>query len=1088
MPAWAGPVEDFDVSLKHYQNKKFDLSAAGFGDFIAKFPNHERRALADLYYGQSLMQLRRFPEARAVFSEFLKANPTHTDYALAMYREAECAFFVNDLTAASQLFAAFVAKFPENELSAWAWYYLGESHLQLGSPEKAATAFQSGLEKFPTSPRAAETKFAMGRAYSSLKDIEKAARTFQEIADDPMNPRAPDALFALGSMQFDAGHLAEAAAAFDAVREKFPKYRQAVEAALNSGSSYYKLKEYDKAVTAFEAAAQGPGDRLTARFWAAQARRSQERYDDAIAINKAAYEEFKDDPNAAKLLYYWGDCEFRKGDLEAAVPLFVRFADTYATHDFADDSLHYAVEASLKAGDLARAEELHQRFLRDYPRSGLTMLESILHGRILLARAEALSPAPPPGADARAALLSAAEVFDGVAKASKIERTSAWATLLLARTRSKLPDWQGVIEATTPLNERLSALEKPEEFAESLYLTGVAAAELQQWVLADASFDRYLKLTNDPKNAAAALSQLVLARTKAGKLNELDELWPRFTEAGVPAEDLGNAILAAADSAMKQERFAEAAQLFERLEALPEAAKFHAAARSGLGHAKFNQKDYVAAAEAFGRLISDPPTDNPVLVADAAFMKGHSLDQAQRREDAAAAFQSGALLIAGKEGRLGDPPAEPRAAWLAFESMRSAATQYEAMDDIVKADDAYAQSWEYLQKLPADKKANLDKLLYSWARANYVAKKFDRADELYARLLRNHPASSFADDAALYLTESMVLSGKSAEAEIELKKLLASPTTDDAVRPEVLHNLVELAADRDGWDDVQTFARELIERFPNSSHRTNAKYRLGEAALKSGDVATARELFTELRIALNAEMSPADSELAEGIWILSAEAAIATPAANQTAVPVDHAAIDGLVEEFHKRFPQSKLTYLIDYIQGRSLIRRAPPDVEKARIVLQSVVDSPDGKNTETAANAHLRLADTYLLAQKADEYPTAYRLYYDVSVRYEDPVIQAAALFKAGEIQEKMAKRDGAVETYRELLMKFPTSTEAEKARARLKALGADAAPAEGAAPKPAEDLPKTSPEPKPAEDLPKPAPEPEPTPATSPTLPSIP
>ena len=1031
--AWAGPVEDFDVALKHYQNKKFELSAAAFGEFIMKNPSHERRPLADLYYGQSLMQLRRFADARVVFSEFLKANPSHPDYALAMYREAECSFFVNDFAAAGRLFAAFVEKFPENDLSAWGWYYLGESHLKQGNADRAGEAFQSGLAKFPNSQRATETRFGLARAYAATKQYDQAAAAFQEISKDLTNPRAADALFALGSMEFDAQRYNEAAVAFSTIRLKVPTYRQAAEAALNEGSAYYKLEQFDKAVEAFDAAAQSPREKLNARFWAGQARRSQNKLDDAIAINKAAYAEFKDDPNAAKLLYYWGDCEFRKGNLDAAILLFLQFADAYPAHEFADDSLHYAVDAALKAGELKRADELHQRFARDFPRSGLSMLESTLYGRILLAQAEQLSPASPISAEARSLLEKAVGVFDGVAKGSKVPRTSAWATLLLARTRSKLGDWSGVIEAATPLNERLDALDKPADFAESLYLTGLAASEQQQWTLADASFDRYLKLVDDPRNAAAALSQLVLARTKAGKLDELDALWQRFSDARVPAASMISAIQAAADAAYDAKRFADSARLYERLEKVAETPEIRATARSGLGYSKFYTDDFTGAAEAFGRLLNEPVADRPDVLADAAYMKGLSLEKGKQTEASAEAYRAGALLIAGKDGRLSDPPANAEAAWYAFRCIRAAAAQFEALNDIAKADESYAQAWEYLQKLPADKQADLDKLLYQWARANYVAKRYDQADQLYGRLLRNHPSSSFADDAAFFLAESMVLSGKALEAETELKKILTAPSTDDAIRPEVLQNLVLLTAERQAWDDTKKYASELIDRYPASRHKTTARYRLGEAALKSEDFETAKKTLAELRQSIVAGDVTADAEIAEGTWILSAEAEIAGK-------PVNYAEIDRLVAEFHQRFPNSKLTYQIDAIDGRSLVKRG--EVEKARVIFEKVTESPDGKNTETAAQAHLRLADTYLLSEKAEDYQTAYRLFYHVAERYPIPVIQAAALKKAGEVQEKMDKKDGAADAYRDVVKKFPSSPEAEFARRRLKALGAESTP----------------------------------------------
>ncbi len=606
----------------------------------------------------------------------------------------------------------------------------------------------------------------------------------------------------------------------------------------------------------------------------------------------------------------------------------------------------------------------------------------------------------------------------------------------MTRARVRLGDWAGALAAAGPLNEKLTTSDKPSEFAESLYLTGLAASELQQWSLADTSFENYLKRNNDPANVAAALSQLVLARTKAGKIDQLEELWPRFTAAGVASTEVANALLAAAESAIQQQRFEDAAKLYSRLESMPDAGSMLAAARSGLGHARFNLNDFAAAAESFGKLTADPAGRDPVLVADAALMKGLSLEKARQPEDAARAYFDGALLIAGQDGRLGNPPANARVAIDALRCMKAAASQFEALNDIARANEAYSQAWEYQAKLPQEQRADQDKLLFAWARANYVAKKYDKADELYGRLLRDHPMSSFADDAAFFLAESMVLSGKSMEAEAELKRLLELPTTDEGIRPEILHNLIELAAHGDRWAAAQDYSSQLLDRYPSSSHRANAKYRLAEASLQLKELEKARTLLAELRQAIVASATAPEAEYAEGIWILSAEAELASS-------PANHPEIDRLTEEFHTKFPQSPLLYQIDFVHGRSLLRRAPVETEKGRAALQTVIDSTTGGKTETAAMAALRLAETYTTSGKAEEYPTAYRKFFDVAVRYEGfPQVQSSALLKAADVQEKMGKKDGAIDTYRELISRFPMSSEANDAKARLKALGADETP----------------------------------------------
>jgi TolA-binding protein len=311
------------------------------------------------------MQIRKFKEARETFSSFLAANAEHPDRALAMYRLGECSFFLNEPKAAQTAFDDFLSKHADNELAPWAWQYLGESRLQLADPAGALKAFQTVGEKFPKSSLVPESKFGIARANEALKDLDAAVAAYTELSADVANPRAADALFHIGTLQYDAGHYAEAAKAFSAVRERFPDSSQAARADLNAGYSLFYLGDYDKAAEAFEQAAKSPEDEATARLWIGLSRKSQNRYADAVAVLQPAYEKLGNSGQAEKLLFQWADSTFRAGDGAAAAPLFLQLVEKFPKGEMADRALHLAVESSLQARKLEQAEKLHQRFVAE---------------------------------------------------------------------------------------------------------------------------------------------------------------------------------------------------------------------------------------------------------------------------------------------------------------------------------------------------------------------------------------------------------------------------------------------------------------------------------------------------------------------------------------------------------------------------------------------------------------------------------------------------------------------------------------------------------------------------------------------------
>ncbi|MBX3441928.1 MAG: tetratricopeptide repeat protein [Planctomyces sp.] len=1019
-PTRADATDDFNVALQLYKSGRYELASTSFADFLKKYADHPRRPLAELYLGQSLMQERKFADARDLFSKFLDAHPEHADRPLAAYRLGECNYFLDAPREARAAFEAFLEAYPQHDLAAWAWHYLGESRLQLDDAPAAIEAFQTVVDKHPQSPLAPESRFGLARAYENDRQTDKALAAYRELSADDAHPRAADALFNLGSLQFDAQDYAAASESFAAVVRRFPESRHVPLAELNAGISLVSLKEYDKAIRRLTSAAQSPDREQDANYWIGIAHKGLNRFEDAVAVLKPAYEKHAAEPGAERLLFHWADSELRQGHYDVAIPLLLKVADEFPRSELADDALHLAVDASLKTNALDQAEQLHARMMREFPNSGLAMLERLLYGRIQLARADQLGAGPPLSPEAAPRVREAIAEFERVLKDSKFESTTSWARLLLGRAQLMAGDPPAALAALLPLNERIEQ-GGADEFAEALMLSGRAAIATEDWAAADGHIERYLARRPPSADRAAALSQLAVVKIHAGREDELDALWGRFREAGAPASVQAAALHAAAELMFERENWDAARQLFQRLSEVPPENGYRAIALSGSGHASYLLQDYKSAAADFSALLLDAAQEDPKLTADAAYMQALSLDAGGDKTEAAKAYEAGVARLLGEN--TGAPPerTDPDDVRNAYRMSRGAARAWASIGEASSADAAYQRTFDLLQRLPEDQRVDSDRLLSEWAVVNYKAERFERSDELFQRLVDLFPNSAEVDHARQSLAESLLQDGRFVEARAAFEELLARPELDSLVREAALLNLMELAARESDWDAAQARANEFLAAAPESSRRLSAEYRLAEAALRTDKHTDARDGFAAIRARLVDGAAPR-FEWAEGVWLLLAESELQLK---------NYSQVETLVAEFHERFPESPVAYQADEVLGRSQVRRAR--FSDARATFAKVVDSPTGRKTETAARAQTAIADSYVTEKN---FESAVPEYYKVVFGYSLPELQAAAGFQAGQCEEVLKRLDGALKSYELVVKDFPNTSFANRARERLEVL----------------------------------------------------
>ena len=137
-----------------------------------------------------------------------------------------------------------------------------------------------------------------------------------------------------------------------------------------------------------------------------------------------------------------------------------------------------------------------------------------------------------------------------------------------------------------------------------------------------------------------------------------------------------------------------------------------------------------------------------------------------------------------------------------------------------------------------------------------------------------------------------------------------------------------------------------------------------------------------------------------------------------------------IASRIEKEFPGFEEQYEADYVVGRCLAVRA--DFEGARDAYRKVIRSKKGEKTETAAKAHLMIAESFYHQKN---YEAALREYMQVEILYAFPAVQAAALMQAAKCHELLGEWKDAAKVYKWLMEKYPDTSFAKEAPQRQRA-----------------------------------------------------
>ena len=620
----------------------------------------------------------------------------------------------------------------------------------------------------------------------------------------PLHAQVPAEQLAAASALYDAGKFAQAAKVLDAFLAANPGHPRTGAAALALGRCRSELKQFAKAVPAYEKAiaAKDPSVKNTAELGLGEAALQTGQWAKAAGALQAATAAGVT-PAQAPIAYDWlGQADYQLGQYAAAARAYTQVVSKYPDSEAVADATFGVGLSALKLG---RMDEAHRRLsivVNRYPTSENRPQALLLLGQIDL-DAKEFGPARD---EFKAALAAVGADAD----------TKQAAEDGLVNALLKLGDYAG---ATTRLQAILAnlAATDPQRFPAHLTLGRCLYAQ-KRYAPAQAAYGAAAK-SPDAKVAAQGLYWSANCALALGHSGEATTLFASVASR-FPASEL------AAKARMKAGAVKTAAR------------EDNAAGVLRQVRLTLDAKKYAPAAAALTSLLAAaPPAD---VAAEAHYLLGLSYQGLGKNVPALAALTA---AVASGAGRDWLPDAHVQLAWLDIERKQPASAEKAARAALaLSAKPGYSPAVEQQARL-ALVQADLDQ------------QKWDDALAGCQTLSAGNPPPDVM--ATVLFTQAWVSEKEGhADAALPLWSRLASEFGQSAYASQALLHLGDASFKAQKFEDAQTYYSDLLTKFSHSADAPPARLGLGNTLYSLGkydgagaafDVLAADKAATDLR-------------------------------------------------------------------------------------------------------------------------------------------------------------------------------------------------------------------------------------------------
>ena len=279
-----------------------------------------------------------FADAYALFSRII-AGYKPSDVLPDSYQMAgECLVAEGDIEQARGMFESAVPHpLASFEVKVVSQYQIGWCLFKTGKLKEAAAQFSKFLETYPQHPRAAEAQYWLAEAEYQGGNYRASLRQYQAIADKQGHARREEGMYGAGWSQFKLKEYGKAILAFERMVAAYPNGKFSFDGRLRLGDSYFFQKDYKKA---------GGVYRTVVRL-------------------------FPKNEGADYASYQLAQTHFRSNEFDQAAQQFSLLIATYPSSSLADDAQYALGWIPFQRKQYQPAIKEFQEVLRNYPESEL---------------------------------------------------------------------------------------------------------------------------------------------------------------------------------------------------------------------------------------------------------------------------------------------------------------------------------------------------------------------------------------------------------------------------------------------------------------------------------------------------------------------------------------------------------------------------------------------------------------------------------------------------------------------------------------------------------------------------------------------
>jgi len=372
-----------DIAHNRFNQKRYRDAAAGYVEFLKRFPNHGSRNLAHHQAALAFVRLSRLGDAVDHWEAIVRDSAAAPIAERAWARAGDLYFQAQRFGEAKRCYRGLLENFAQTDGAALALLRMGQCDYNAGNDAAALASFSDAMARYPDSPYAREARRGTELALYRLGQSDKGTAVLSQLVEQyPNSAYAADALFQIAKNHYQAKRYDEATDGFRRVVSQFPGYSAADQAQFLLADAFAKAGKVEEARLAYEQFLAFFAEselRPTVQFQLGLQRFEQKDYSHAaVAFTQVLGDSATKEVRSAAR-YNLALCQRALGQAEEAKAALLAYRSEFPGDARADDIAYQLGDLEDAAGRYAEAQVEFEQALSSRPKAAL---ETELHFRI----------------------------------------------------------------------------------------------------------------------------------------------------------------------------------------------------------------------------------------------------------------------------------------------------------------------------------------------------------------------------------------------------------------------------------------------------------------------------------------------------------------------------------------------------------------------------------------------------------------------------------------------------------------------------------------------------------------------------------